>query len=86
MNSNDGFALAEIDLDIRGEGTILGSRQRGRSDLQLASLKNDEDLLLAAQEVAKSMVSANGLDAEPEMVDELRLFVEPEEADFLFKS
>ena len=86
MNSNDGFALAEIDLDIRGEGTILGSRQRGRSDLQLASLKNDEDLLLAAQEVAKSMVSANGLDAEPEMVDELRLFVDPEEADFLFKS
>ena len=86
VNSNDGFALAEIDLDIRGEGTILGSRQRGRSDLQLASLKNDEDLLLAAQEVAKSMVSANGLDAEPEMVDELRLFVEPEEADFLFKS
>ncbi len=86
MNSNDGFALAEIDLDIRGEGTILGSRQRGRSDLQLASLKNDEDLLLAAQVVAKSMVSANGLDAEPEMVDELRLFVDPEEADFLFKS
>ena len=32
------------------------------------------------------MVSANGLDGEPEMVDELRLFVEPEEADFLFKS
>ena len=86
VNSNDGFALAEIDLDIRGEGTILGSRQRGRSDLQLASLKNDEDLLLAAQVVAKSMVSANGLDAEPEMVDELRLFVDPEEADFLFKS
>ncbi len=86
VSSNDGFALAEIDLDIRGEGTLLGSRQRGRSDLQLASLKNDEDLLIAAQEVATSMVTSNGLEGEPEMVDELRLFIDQEEADFLFKS
>jgi hypothetical protein len=54
--------------------------------LQLASLKNDEDLLIAAQEVATSMVTSNGLEGEPEMVDELRLFIDQEEADFLFKS
>ena len=86
VDSSDGFALAEIDLDLRGEGTLLGSRQRGRSDLRLASLRRDEDLLVAAQEVASAMVRRSGLSDEPEMVDELRLFIDDEEADYLFKS
>jgi ATP-dependent DNA helicase RecG len=86
VNSNDGFVLAEIDLDLRGEGTLLGARQRGRSDLRLASLRNDEDLLLAAQAVATSMVQDNLLGSESTMVDELRLFVDESEADYLFKS
>ncbi len=33
--STDGFALAEVDLELRGEGTILGARQKGRSDLEI---------------------------------------------------
>ena len=37
--TTDGFELAEVDLELRGEGTILGARQKGRSDLQLASLR-----------------------------------------------
>jgi ATP-dependent DNA helicase RecG len=86
VDSNDGFVLAEIDLDLRGEGTLLGARQRGRSDLRLASLRDDEDLLVAAQKVAGEMVAGHGLSDLPEMVDELRLFVEDEEADYLFKS
>ena len=86
MDSNDGFVLAEIDLDLRGEGTLLGARQRGRSDLRLASLRYDEDLLVAAQNVASEMVAGHGLSDLPEMVDELRLFVDDEEADYLFKS
>ena len=86
VDSNDGFALAEIDLDLRGEGTLLGARQRGRSDLRLASLRRDEDLLIAAREVAQSMVHDDALSSAPEMVDELRLFVDDDEADFLFKS
>jgi ATP-dependent DNA helicase RecG len=53
--SNDGFALAEIDLDLRGEGTLLGARQRGRSDLRLASLRRDEDLLVR-RATSRSMV------------------------------
>jgi ATP-dependent DNA helicase RecG len=86
VGSNDGFVLAEIDLDLRGEGTLLGSRQRGRSDLRLASLRKDEDLLLAAQAVATSMVQDELLSSDSVMVDELRLFVDDSEADFLFKS
>jgi ATP-dependent DNA helicase RecG len=86
VDSNDGFALAEIDLDLRGEGTLLGARQRGRSDLRLASLRRDEELLIASQRVATAMVEDDGLEGEPEMIDELRLFVDDEEADFLFRS
>ena len=86
VNSSDGFALAELDLDQRGEGTLLGARQRGRSDLKLASLRRDEDLLVAARDVAVALVGGDALESEPEMVDELRLFVDDDEADFLFKS
>jgi ATP-dependent DNA helicase RecG len=86
VESNDGFALAEIDLELRGEGTLLGARQRGRSDLRLASLRDDEDLLVAARDVALAMVRGGELGPDSEIVDELRLFVEDDEADYLFKS
>ncbi|MHB1087437.1 MAG: ATP-dependent DNA helicase RecG [Acidimicrobiales bacterium] len=86
VDSCDGFALAEIDLDLRGEGTLLGARQRGRSDLRLASLRRDEHLLIAARDVASSMVRGDVVASNPEIVDELRLFIDDEEAAYLFKS
>jgi ATP-dependent DNA helicase RecG len=86
VKSNDGFELAEVDLELRGEGTLLGARQRGRSDLRLASLKRDEDLLVASRDVALAMVRDGELGPDSEIVDELRLFVDDDEADFLFKS
>jgi ATP-dependent DNA helicase RecG len=86
VNSNDGFALAEVDLDIRGEGTLLGARQRGRSDLRLASLARDEEILNEARDVALELVGGEGLEENAELIDELRLFVDEEEAQFLFRS
>lgn len=86
VQSNDGFSLAEIDLDLRGEGTLLGARQRGRSDLRLASLRHDEDLLRKAQQAAYEMVATDGLSGQRDVIDELKLFVDQEEADYLFKS
>ena len=86
VNSTDGFALAEVDLELRGEGTLLGARQRGRSDLRLADLRRDENVLHEAREVALSMVESDGLGANPELIDELRLFVDEEEAQYLFRS
>jgi ATP-dependent DNA helicase RecG len=83
--TRDGFELAEIDLDLRGEGTLLGARQQGRSDLRLASLRHDEATLLEAREAARRLAGA-GLAEAPELVDELRLFVDDDEADYLFKS
>jgi ATP-dependent DNA helicase RecG len=87
VESRDGFYLAEVDLDLRGEGTLLGARQRGRSDLRLASLARDGELLEAAKSVAEAMVADSPtLEAHPDLIDELRLFVDEEEAAYLFKS
>ena len=47
--STDGFALAEADLRLRGEGTLLGARQKGQSDLRLASLSDPGDVALLAE-------------------------------------
>jgi len=85
--TSDGFELAEVDLELRGEGTILGARQKGRSDLKLASLRRDADLLEAARRVAEEVTGDDpSLAAHPELQDEVRLFLDPEEEAFLFKS
>jgi ATP-dependent DNA helicase RecG len=46
---NDGFALAEVDLSIRGEGEILGTRQHGLPRFRAATLPEDTQLLLEAR-------------------------------------
>jgi len=85
-STTDGFELAEVDLELRGEGTILGSRQKGRSDLALASLRRDRDLLLSAREVAEELTADDPrLDGHPMLADELIATLDPEDAAFLFK-
>jgi ATP-dependent DNA helicase RecG len=85
--SNDGFVLADVDLELRGEGTILGARQKGRSDLKLARLLSDRDLVVDARALAIELVGSDPLlDSHRLMVDELRLFIDDDEAEFLFKS
>jgi ATP-dependent DNA helicase RecG len=46
---SDGFQLAEIDLEIRGEGQLLGTRQSGLPDLRFASLARDRELIAKAR-------------------------------------
>ena len=85
--TTDGFELAEVDLDLRGEGAILGDRQKGRSDLKLASLRRDRSLLVEARRVAEAIVAEDPLLAEHGLLaDEIRLFLDAEEAEYLFKS
>ena len=85
--TTDGFVLADVDLGLRGEGTLLGSRQKGRSDLKLARLLSDRDLVVDARSLAVALVGADpDLLDHRLLVDELRLFVDDDEAEFLFKS
>jgi ATP-dependent DNA helicase RecG len=51
--TTDGFSLAERDLEIRGEGQLVGARQSGLTDLRFTRLREDRDLLERARELAK---------------------------------
>ncbi|MGP0029733.1 MAG: ATP-dependent DNA helicase RecG [Acidimicrobiales bacterium] len=87
--SGDGFALAEEDLRLRGEGTLLGARQQGHTDLRLASLSDPEDRLLLAEarRVAEAVVDDDPvLERHPDLADEIRLFLSDDEGEYLFKS
>ena len=84
--STDGFELAEVDLELRGEGTIMGERQKGRNDLKLASLRRDKEWVAAARQVAIEIIDADEeLDAHPGLADELDLLLGDDDAEYLMK-
>jgi ATP-dependent DNA helicase RecG len=84
--SDDGFELAEVDLEIRGEGTVFGERQKGRSDLKLASLRRDREWVEAARAAAFELVDDDPeLEHHPELRDEMSLFLDEDDQAFLFK-
>jgi ATP-dependent DNA helicase RecG len=60
VETNDGFALAEVDLELRGEGQLLGTRQSGLPDLRFARLTRDRDLLQKARRWASELVDEEG--------------------------
>jgi len=85
--STDGFELAEVDLELRGEGTIMNTAQKGRNDLKLASLRRDRELVKLARDAAFEVVDSDPLlDDHPVLLDELRLLFSSEDEEFLFKS
>lgn len=53
VQTGDGFRLADIDLEIRGEGSIMGLRQSGPTDLRFARLSRDRRSLAQARRIAK---------------------------------
>jgi ATP-dependent DNA helicase RecG len=63
VDSTDGFELAERDLEIRGEGQLLGARQSGLSDLRFTRLRQDQRLLERARDVAGSLEEGLLVDA-----------------------
>ena len=87
VESDDGFLLAEVDLELRGEGTLMNKEQKGRSDLRLASLRRDRELVEMARTTAQRIVDSDEfLESHPDLRDEIELFLSPEDEEFLFKS
>ncbi|MBI4883746.1 MAG: ATP-dependent DNA helicase RecG [Actinobacteria bacterium] len=85
--TTDGFELAEVDLELRGEGTLMNTAQKGRSDLRLASLRRDRELVVQARAAAFELVDNDPLlDTNPILLDELRLLFTADDEAFLFKS
>jgi ATP-dependent DNA helicase RecG len=70
VRTTDGFELAEEDLEIRGGGQLLGTRQSGLTDLKFAHLRQDRPLLERARALADELVDVDGpLRDEVERVD-----------------
>jgi ATP-dependent DNA helicase RecG len=55
--SNDGFRIAEKDLELRGPGEVLGTRQTGLAGFRVADLARDSSLLPAVAETAETLLS-----------------------------
>jgi ATP-dependent DNA helicase RecG len=60
VDSTDGFELAEKDLELRGEGQLLGTRQSGLSDLSFVHWRADRPLLEKARAAAEQLVEYDG--------------------------
>jgi ATP-dependent DNA helicase RecG len=60
--TEDGFLIAEKDLELRGSGEILGTRQSGMPEFRLADISSHSDLLLTARDDAKLII-----DRDPEL-------------------
>jgi ATP-dependent DNA helicase RecG len=58
-STNDGFAIARRDLELRGPGELLGTRQAGLMQLKVADLMRDADLLPRVQSAADVMMRAH---------------------------
>lgn len=83
----DGFRLAELDLEQRREGDVLGATQSGRrSHLRLLSLLRDTDLIREARAAAIEVIDADPeLDTHPELAAAVGRLVDDERAEYLEK-
>ena len=84
--SSDGFRLAEIDLMLRGQGTVFGARQSGMIDLRIADILRDYEELVDARREAFALVADDpGLTGYPELVEEIVALL-GEQVEWLFRS
>jgi ATP-dependent DNA helicase RecG len=68
VRTNDGFQIAELDLELRGPGEFFGTRQAGMPSFRVASLVRDRDLLeLAKREAAAVLAGPNSEISEEEI-------------------
>lgn len=59
VKTNDGFKIAEMDLEIRGPGEMLGIKQSGMPDFSMANIVHDIDILKLARDTAFDIVHGN---------------------------
>ena len=63
VRTNDGFKIAELDLELRGPGEFFGTRQAGMPSFQVANLIRDRQLLEAAKREAAAVLAGEDVSA-----------------------
>ncbi|MBD2043939.1 ATP-dependent DNA helicase RecG [Microcoleus sp. FACHB-672] len=72
--SQDGFFISEMDMRLRGPGQVMGTRQSGLPDFVLASLVDDQEILVLARDAAEKVMQKDAtLDTWPRLKRELEL-------------
>jgi ATP-dependent DNA helicase RecG len=56
VQSNDGFEISEVDLQLRGPGDLMGTQQSGVLDLKISNLARDGQIVTLAREAAKKLL------------------------------
>jgi ATP-dependent DNA helicase RecG len=69
VRTNDGFQIAELDLELRGPGEFFGTRQAGMPNFQVANLIRDRDLLEAAKREAAAVLSGPNAEISSQEID-----------------
>lgn len=69
IRTNDGFDIANVDLQLRGPGDMMGTRQSGQIGLLLTDLRHDGDILSRAREEARALLTEDPkLEHEPNVM------------------
>ncbi len=66
VNTNDGFEIAKVDLELRGPGELDGTKQSGVLELKLADIRHDESTLIASRVEAQQWLEGDELLMKPE--------------------
>src|SRR5438067_4780442 len=69
VRTNDGFQIAELDLELRGPGEFFGTRQAGLPSFQVANLIRDRDLLEIAKREAAAVLSGTNSEVSQNEID-----------------
>ena len=69
VRTNDGFQIAELDLELRGPGEFFGTRQAGLPNFQVANLIRDRQLLEAAKHEAAAILAGPNAEISQEEID-----------------
>jgi ATP-dependent DNA helicase RecG len=68
VRTNDGFEIAEVDLELRGPGDIMGTQQSGDLDLKIADLSKDGQIVVLARDKAREILEEDPLLENPDYV------------------
>lgn len=76
VRTNDGFEIADVDLQLRGPGDMMGTRQSGMLDLKIADITKDNQLLHLARKEAEGLLADDPKLSKPEHSATRQFYIE----------
>ena len=74
--TNNGFQVAEVDLELRGPGDMMGTQQSGVLNLKIADLSKDKEVLYAARKCVEIILNQDATLSSPIYQNTKKYFIE----------